>query len=130
MGLGKKIKKTWTKVAGRGPLSAIGMGKGTKVSSLDFSKGSVWDKAFREMGHGVGYLTGANAMEDLAEARAAANAAQLAQAQRHASIAAGNVQQASEAGTENALSKLLKKRTALTKASPTLGQPRGNTTLG
>jgi len=52
------------------------------------------------------------------------------QAERQASIAAGNVQQTSDAGTSSALSKLLKKRTALAKASPTLGQARGNTTLG
>lgn len=129
MGIGRKLKKTWSKVMGRGPLSIVGMGKGG-VASIVPDKDSLWNKAWHEVGHGVGYLTGANAMEDLAEAQAAANAAQIAQAERQASIAAGNVQQTAEAGTENALSKLLKKRTALAKASPTLGQPRGNTTLG
>ena len=127
MGFGKAVKKAWSKTMGRGPLSVVGMGKGGVAG---YGKGSGMDKAMREVGHGVGYLTGANAMEDLAEAQAAANAAQIANAERQASIAAGNVQQTSEAGTENALSKLLKKRTALAKASPTLGQPRGNTTLG
>ena len=129
MGLGRKIKKAWSKTMGRGPLSVIGMGKGN-VLGRGMDADSLWPKAWGEVGHGIGYLTGANAMDDLAEAQAAANAAQIAQAQRQASIAAGNVQQTSEAGTENALSKLLKKRTALAKASPTLGQPRGNTTLG
>lgn len=127
MGIGKSFKKAWSKTMGRGPLSIVGMGKGGVAG---YGKGSGMDKALREAGHGVGYLTGANAMEDLMEAQEAADRAALANAQRQASVAAGNVQQTSEAGTENALSKLLKKRTALAKASPTLGQPRGNTTLG
>lgn len=123
MGIGRKIKKTWSKTMGRGPLSAIGMGKGG-VASVVPGKDSLWNKAWHEVGHGVGYLTGANAMEDLAEAQAAANAAQIANAERQASIAAGNVQQTSEAGTENALSKILKKRSALQRSIKTAGQQR------
>jgi hypothetical protein len=124
MGLGKAIKKGWSKTMGRGPLSAIGFGKGGVASSFDMSKGSLWDKASRELGHAVGYLTGANAMQDLIDAQNAANAQAQANAQRQASINAGNVQQVSQAGTEDAVSKLLKKRTALQRSIRTTGQQR------
>ena len=129
MGLGKSLKKAYSKVMGRGPLSIVGMGKG---GIAGYGKGSGMDKAMREVGHGAGYLTGANAMEDLMEAKRRADEQAIIQAERQASIAAGNVQQTSDAGTSTALAKLLKKRSqaALAKASPTLGQARGNTTLG
>ena len=127
MGIGRSFKKAWSKTMGRGPLSIVGMGKGGAIS-MQPSKDSLWNKTWHEIGHGVGYLTGANAMDDLAEAQKRA----AEQAERNAYIAAGNVQQTSEAGTSNALAKLLKKRSqaALAKASPTLSQARGNTTLG
>ena len=117
MGFGKSIKKAWSKTMGRGPLSVIGVGKGGWRD-----KG--WSKMGAELKHGLGYLTGANAMEDLAEAQAAANAAQIANAERQASIAAGNVQQTSEAGTESALAKILQKRSALQRSIRTQGQQR------
>ena len=125
MGWGKvvhKVRHAYTKVMGRGPGSLfVGMGHGGLGG---YDKDSLWHKAWHEVGHGAGYLTGANAMEDLAEAQAASTAAQIANAERQASINAGNVQQTSEAGTESAISKILKKRSALQRSIKTAGQQR------
>lgn len=109
----KKVSKAIRKVSGNGILGIVGMGKG-----------GLADKTLSELGHGAGYITGQNAMNDLLEAQEAANRQAEANAKRQASINAGNVQQASEAGTESALSKILKKRTALQRSIRTAGQQR------
>lgn len=123
MGIGSKIKKAWSKTMGRGPLSVIGMGKGGAVS-VQPGSGSLWNKAWHEVGQGVNHITGAAAMEDLINAQNAANAQIQANAQRQASINAGNVQQTQDAGTQTALAKILQKRSALQRSIRTGGQQR------
>lgn len=98
---------------GRGPLSIVGMGKG-----------GLRDKLGRELSHGVGYLTGANAMEDMAEQQEKLQAQQLAQAQRQAYEQAGAQVQTTDAGTQTALAKILQKRSALQRSIRTQGQQR------
>ena len=98
---------------GRGPLSLVGMGKGGAFS-MQPGKDSMWNKAWGEVGTGIDTITGARAMEKLADTQAAANAEQIANAQRQANLQAGQVQQIQQSGTEEALSKILKKKSART----------------
>lgn len=134
MGIGSKIKSGFSKVFGTGPLAVFGLGKGGLLigkEGMPLGKGTLADKTLREIGHGVGYLTGVNAMEKLAEAQTASDIVTLANAEKQAQIAAGNVLQTSEAGTQEALSKILSKKSALARTRITAGQPReGRQTLG
>lgn len=65
-------------------------------------------------------------MEQMADAQARVQREQLELAKQEA----GAQVQQTNAGTQEALAKVLRKKSALVKASPTLGQNRGRETLG
>lgn len=109
----KRISKSIRSVTGSGVLGTIGLGKG-----------GVADKAYRETGSAFSHLTGQAAMEDMLDQQAKLSAQQEANAQRLAYQEAGAQMQTSEAGTSEALARLLKKRSALQRSIRTGGQQR------
>ena len=125
MGIGRKLKRHWNKY-GKRVATIAGLAAAGALTG-----GAAW-------GAGLGALAGgalgtaAGGMVDaqhesgkkLEKEQEEFQQQQLEQAQRQASIAAGNVQQTSEAGTEDALSKILKKRSALQRSIRTGGQQR------
>lgn len=109
-GIGRKLKKTWNKYK-REIVGTATLGASEITRELS---------GYNQM----------KQMEELADQQAQMQEQQLKLAQRQAAINAGSTQQVSNAGTQEALAKMLRKKSALVKASPTLGQNRGRETLG
>lgn len=104
MGLGSKLKHAWNKHK-RDIIGAVSFG------------GS-------EVGRELSGYNQMKQMEKLADEQARVQQQQLENAQREASLAAGNQMQTSQAGTQEALAQLLKKRSALQRSIRTGGQQR------
>lgn len=138
MGWGKTWHKVRRSVAGVGTLglsevwrnraarTVLATGVGGLIGSVIPGVGTAAGAAL------AGGLVGADAMQaeqkdaaaELAEAQRRADEQARIQAERQASISAGNVQQTADAGTAIALSKILKKRSGLQRAIKTGGQQR------
>lgn len=110
MGLGRRLKKAWNKH------------KRDIVGAASFGAS--------EIGRELSGYNQMKQMQELADEQARMQQKQLELAQQQAYNDAGNQLNVSNAGTQEALARKLRKMSALAKASPTLGQNRGRETLG
>lgn len=104
MGLGKRLKHAWNKH------------KRDIIGAASFGAS--------EMGRELSGYNQMKQMEELADRQAQMQDEQLRLAQRQAAINAGNTQQVSNAGEQQALAKILAKKTALQRSIRTGGQQR------
>ena len=104
MGLGSKLKKHWNKY------------KREIVGAASFGAS--------EVGRELAGYNQMKQMEEVADQRAQMQEQQFRLAQRQAAINAGNTQQVSNAGEQQALAKIFAKKTALQRSIRTGGQQR------
>lgn len=110
LGIGRKIKHAWNK------------------HKRDIIGASTFGAS--EVGRELSGYNQMKQMEEMADDQARMQQKQLEFAQQRAYNDAGNQLNVSNAGTQEALARTLRKKSALAKASPTLGQNRGRETLG